>query len=159
MRKRKAVEVQKFGGAENVGSVREEGNLSTFHSELSNQDSIHENVNWDLQSVEVQSDTKLEQDEGVGGAAIIRMFQFGMNLDAFKQHPPTKQELFNSHLKGIELALWKDGMKVMPDIEPKVVVDEKSARYMIFVGAVPMRGHILRERPQTLAEIAHGERA
>ena len=55
-----------------------------------------------------------------------------------------------------ELALWKDGMSVMPEVEPKVIIDPKAAKYMIFVGAQPMRGHMLMEQPKTLAEQLHG---
>jgi hypothetical protein len=113
-------------------------------------------VHYDLQNLEVKSTTNLEDDQGDGGAAIVRMFEFGMNPQAFAQYRPTKQELFNSHYKGIEMALWKDGMKVLPDVNPKIVVNEKAGKYMIFVGAQPMRGHILQERPKTLKELVHG---
>ena len=154
--KSKTVEVQKFGGAESLGSVREEGNLTPFHSELSNQDYIHENVSHDLIGAEAKSETTLEMDEGGGGAAIVRMFEFGINPQAFKEYQPTKQELFNSHYKGIEIALWKDGMKVIPEVNPRIVIMEKEGKYRIFVGAAPMKGHILKEQPKTLKEMIHG---
>ena len=54
------------------------------------------------------------------------------------------------------MALWRDGMKVMPEVSPRIVIDEKAMMYKIFVGAQPNRGHILTERPRTLTEIAHG---
>lgn len=154
-RSKKAVEVQKFGGVDSMGTVRDE-NFTKFTSEMSGKDSYHRDTNYNLESIEVQSDTHLEDDTGEGDAAIVRMFEFGMNPQAFIEHPPTKQELFNSHYKGIELALWKDGMKVIPEVNPKIIVDQKAAKYMIFVGAQPMRGHILTERPKTLAEQIHG---
>lgn len=136
--KRSEVEVRKFGGTEEVGHVKMNG------------------FDHDVQTVEAQSKTKLEDDEGHGNAAIIRCFTFGVNPVAFQQHPPTKQELFNSHYKGIEIALWRDGMKVIPEVNPRIVVDQKKMNYKIFVGAQPMKGHILKERPKTLSEIAHG---
>lgn len=129
-------DVEKFGGKEDLGQVNLHG-----HSH-------------DAASLEVKSETNLEQDEGFGDAAIIRRFTFGVNPEAFKQHVPTKQELFNAHYKGIEVALWRDGMKVMPDVTPKVVLENN--RYHIFVGAKPMKGHMLMHKPQTLKEIVHG---
>lgn len=142
----KKLDVQKFGGVDELGNVAAENTINP----------VGDDVNYDVRSLEVKSDTKLEEDEGTGGAAIVRMFEFGMNPEAFKQYQPTKQELFNSHYKGIELALWKDGLKVMPEVNPRIVVDEKAMRYQIFVGAQPMRGHILREQPKKLSELVHG---
>lgn len=135
MRRPKATDVKKFGG------VDELGNAALEH-------------NYDVKSLEVKSDTNLEEDQGHGAAAIIRTFEFGVNPQAFAQYKPTKQELFNSHYKGIELALWKDGMKVMPDVEPKIVMKED--KYFIMVGAQPMRGHTLQEKPKTLKDLIHG---
>lgn len=135
---KKVAEVQKFGGTEELGNVQMHG------------------YNHDVQSLEAQSKTKLEDDQGHGDAAIIRRFTFGINPESFKQYQPTKQELFNSHYKGIEIALWRDGLKVIPEVHPRIVINQEKMNYEIFVGAKPMRGHILRERPQTLTEIAHG---
>ena len=84
------------------------------------------------------------------------MFEFGMNIEAFKHAQPTKQELFNAHHKFIETALWKDGLKVIPEVHPRITIDEKQLKYRIFVGAQPMKGHILREQPQTLSQLTHG---
>lgn len=137
-RSKKTVEVQKFGGEEKLGETQLHG------------------YNHDVNSIETQSKTTLEQDTGEGGAVIIRCFTFGINPEAFKQYAPTKQELFNSHYKGIEIALWKDGLKVMPDVHPRIVIDQQKGQYQIFVGAQPARGHLLMERPQTLSEIVNG---
>lgn len=109
-------------------------------------------IPWEAQQLEVQSDTKLESDTGHGQAIVIRQFEFGINPVAFKEAPPTRQELFNSHLKGIEMMLWRDGMKIFPDVEPKIKFD--ATKYTIILAALPMKGHILREVPQTLAQIA-----
>lgn len=132
----KSIDVKKFGGIDKGGDVSMDSN------------------NYELQSVEAQSKTKLEDDTGHGNAAIIRCFEFGINPVAFKESPPTKQQLFNSHYKGIEAALWRDGLKVLPDVNPRIILGEKT--YKIFVGAHPMRGHILREQPRTLRELTHG---
>lgn len=144
--KKKSIEVQKFGGVDELGIV----------SAPAEQNFIEKNYDHDLKSIEVQSDTHLEDDQGGGGAAIIRMFEFGANPQAFKEYAPTSQELFNSHYKGIETALWKDGMKVMPEVNPRVVVNKKEGKYQIFVGAQPMKGHILKEQPRTLSQQING---
>lgn len=136
---KKPKDVAKFGGTENLGKVTFDGNT-------------HEAA-----TIEALSKTRLEDDPGEGGVAIIRRFKFGLNLAAFKEHPPTHQELFNSHVKGIEMALWRDGLKVIPEVKPRLVVDDTNGFYEIFVGAKPERGHILHERPVTLAQIAKGE--
>ena len=136
-KRQKVTEVAKFGGVEDLGGVK------TDHA-------------YDLKDIEVKSKTNIEDDSGFGGAAIIRMFEFGINPEAWKQHQPTMQELFNAHYKGIEVALWKDGLKVLPDVNPRLVVDSTNMRYRIFVGAQPMKGHILNEKPKTLKELVHG---
>lgn len=137
MAKKKSIEMQKFGGTESIGKAKPEK---------------HE---YDLSSVEVNSDTKIESDEGHGAPAIIRRFTFGMNVANIKEVKPTKQDLFNSHLKGIELALWKDGLKPFDKVQPRISIDEKGMKYHIFVTAIPQRGHLLRQKPQTLSEIIH----
>ena len=115
-----------------------------------------EGAEYDVNSLEVHSKTNLEQDEGSGRPVILRKFEFGMNPEAWGQHQPTKQELFNHHLKGIEIALWKDGMKPMPDVNPRIVIDPQTMKYQIFVAAEVARGHMLNERPLTLKQLTHG---
>lgn len=136
-RRVKPIEVQKFGGVDELGHTKMHG------------------YDHDVKDLEVQSKTKLEDDIGYGKEAIIRCFEFGINPLAFKEHPPTKQELFNAHYKGIEVALWKDGLKVIPEVNPRIVIDEQNMRYKIFVGAHPMKGHLVLANPQTLKQIAH----
>lgn len=135
--KKKTLEVQKFGGTDDLGKVK------MGHD-------------YDVKSIEAKSKTRLEDDTGDGAAAIIRRFSFGINPQAWMEVKPTKQELFNYHVKGIEMMLWRDGMKIMTEVEPRIVVDAENMRYDIFVGARPQKGHILVQRPQTLTEIAHG---
>lgn len=113
------------------------------------------NENWDdVSKIETASTTHLEDDTGHGGAAIIRCFEFAANPEVWKEHKPTKQDLFNHHHKGIEIMLWKDGMTAMPEVDPKIRIGKKG-KYQIFVGARPMKGHLLQERPKTLSQIAH----
>lgn len=150
-RLKKTQNVAKFGGTDDLGTVQ-----------IQNVDGAPvKDVNYEVKSIETQSKTKLEDDKGFGNAAIIRCFKFGLNLESFKQHQPTRQELFNSHIKGIEVALWKDGMKVMTDVTPRIVINEQDMQYQIFVGAQPMKGQLLSQTPHTLRElvnddVAHG---
>lgn len=112
---------------------------------------------WLAQTLSTESETHLEDDEGTGDAAIIRMFEFKVNPEAFKQFTPTEQELFNTHYKGIESLLWRDGMKVMPEVEPRLTFSKNKKMYRIFIGAKPMKGHLLTEKPKTLSEIARSK--
>lgn len=109
---------------------------------------------WLAQTLETESQTHLEDDEGTGDAAIIRMFEFKVNPESFKQFTPTEQELFNSHYKGIEAILWRDGMSVLPEVNPRVTFSKNKKKYRIFIGAKPAKGHLLMEKPKTLSQIA-----
>lgn len=135
--KSKSVEVAQFGGEQQLGTVK------MGHD-------------YDLSTMEAESQTKLEHDEGHGAAIVIRCFKFRFNPEVLNHYTPTKQELFNAHHKGIEIALWKDGLTVFPDVNPRIVINEQDMTYEIFVGAKPSKGHILHENPKTLKEIVHG---
>lgn len=114
-------------------------------------------IAWDAKQGEVQSSTNLEDDLGEGAPVIIRTFFFKANPVAFRHHTPSSQELFNAHLKQIEVHLWTDGMKIMTDVTPKVSLSKKRDGYKIVVGAEPAKGFLLSQTPQTLTEIAHGK--
>lgn len=113
---------------------------------------------WHTNEISTESDVHLEDDLGKGDAAIIRMFEFAANPEAFRMQIPTKQELFNHHLKQIEIMLWGDGLKVMDDVDPKVTVNKAKDKYRIFIGAKPQKGHILREQPRTLSQLAKNQK-
>lgn len=138
IKKAKTLEVSKFGGIEKVAET------------TINRDP------YEVSTMEAESTTKLEHDEGFGAAVVLRCFEFKANPEAFKQGAPTKQDLFNSHLKGIELALWKDSLTIWPDVEPRMLIDEKTSTYKIWVAGKPMRGAKLYQEPQTLNQLAHG---
>lgn len=138
-KEKKVKNVDKFGGTEELGNVKFDG------------------FEYSGATSEASSETKLEYDVGQGDPVVIRRFTFGANPLAFQEHPPTKQELFNAHAKGIEIALWRDGLKVFDEVKPRIVLNAEKTHYEIFVAAKPMKGHLLMERPQTLAEITRGE--
>ncbi len=118
-------------------------------------DSPVKDVAYDVNKLEVHSDIFLEDDAGYGDAAIIRTFDFKVNPEVAKKGMPNKQVLFNAHAKQIEIFLMKDGLKVMPEVNPQIRYTDVG--YVIVVGAKPMKGYLLQERPQTLSEIAHGK--
>ena len=151
-KRKKVAEVKKFSGTDNLGTLREEGNYEVMKGTIST-DKVSPDTNWDLNAAAVESETKIEHDEGVGNAAVVRTFTFGANPEVFAQHKPTRQELFNAHYKGIEQALWRDGLKVIPEVNPQVRISDDGKSYAIVVGAEPMRGHILTEKPSTLKEL------
>ncbi len=139
---KKTKDVAKFGGVDNLGTVEMHGQR-------------HETSTVEAKSEE----THLEDDHGEGEVVIIRQFTFQMNIEKpelFLENRPTGQDLFNSHIKGIEAMLWKDGLKLHLEIPPRITFSKEKMQYSIFVTARPMRGYILQERPQTLTEIANG---
>lgn len=113
--------------------------------------------NSEAAQAQVESKTHLEDDEGSGEVAIIRQFKFKMDVDAFAKAPVSKQGLFNHHLKQIEIILWKDGMKVMPEVPPQLQIDAKKRQYTIIIGASIVKGNLLLggQKPKKLSEIAH----
>jgi hypothetical protein len=117
-------------------------------------------VNYDVKQGEVHSDIHLEDDEGSGKTIVVRSFDFKANPQAFREFTPSKQQLFNAHAKQIEEYLWTDGLKVMPDVKPQLVLSKNRDGYRIIVGAEPREGQIITRRDQdkiqTLSQAAHG---
>ena len=112
---------------------------------------------WYAQTLNTESETHLEDDTGTGDAAIIRMFEFKVNPEAFKIKKPTEQELFASHQGGITALLWRDGLTPLESVTPRITFTKGKKKYRIFIGAKPAKGHTLLERPKTLSEIAQSK--
>ncbi len=145
-RVKKSIDVQSFGGHEHIGDLK--GNVTGTDLE---------NVSGhSLESIETASKTNLEADLGTGRPVVMRSFTFKANPVAFKDHIPTKQELFNTHYKGIEMILWRDGLTICQDYEPHLLFNKKKTHYTVFVVATPSGNNVLLETPQTLSQIAHG---
>lgn len=109
---------------------------------------------WEGNQLEVNSDPLV--DEGVGDARILRQFKFGIN--PVVKYTPTKQEIFNSHLKQIEIMLWSDGLEPYLEIAPRISVDQKF--YSIFVVCKPRKGNLLSslDKPKKLQEVLNASR-
>jgi hypothetical protein len=107
----------------------------------------------DVTQGEVHSDVRFEDDLNEGKPVIIRSFDFKANPEAFAVRTPSGQELFNAHIKQIEVHLWKDGLQVMPDVKPQLKLAKNRSGYRIVVGAEQAKGHILSETPQSLMDL------
>lgn len=108
---------------------------------------------WEGEEIAVKSDTKLESDMGTGQAVVIRFFEFGANPEVFKQHKPTPQELFNSHRKGIEALLWRDGLKPYEGLEPRLMFSKSHKNYRFIITCIPMAGSAFTGNTQTLSQL------
>ncbi len=115
-------------------------------------------IQWEGEEVAVESKTKIEEDKGTGRAVVLRFFDFGANPQAFKIHKPTAQELFNTHLKGIEAVLWKDGLKVLPEVQPRLMFSKDKTKYRFIIPSVPVSYSSKFENTQTLSQILHDTR-
>ena len=101
----------------------------------------------------MESETKLEDDKGVGREIVLRRFRFASNPQI--KQLPAAQELFNSHLKGIQGMLWSDGWRPIDGMEPRLIFSKSKRNYDIFIACEPMLGQTVLEKPQTLSQIAH----
>ena len=112
-------------------------------------------VEWKANQGEVHSDVKLEDDIGYGKKVVLRVFDFKANPASFKNWTPSKQELFNSHAKDIELFLWKDGLVAMPEVSPQIKLSKDRSHYRIVVGAEPRFGQQIYDKAHTLSELTN----
>jgi hypothetical protein len=116
-------------------------------------DSPVKNAEWEGEELGAISDTKLEQDLGTGHEVVLRFFEFAVNEEAFKQHKPNAQELFNSHRMGIESLLWRDGLKPYEGMEPRFMFSKSKKYYRFIITCVPRAGKVLSGTPQTLSQL------
>ena len=116
-------------------------------------DGAAENFAWEAAGATVNSTTHLEDDKGTGSQVVIRSFTFSVNPQVFKQHKPSKQELFNAHAKQIEVLLWQDDLVAMPDIAPGLKFNKKKTQYTITIGSQARRGRIFHDKAKTLSEV------
>lgn len=145
-KKNKSLDVQKFAGHEHVADVNSNVTGSPIEGVSGHS----------LESVAVESQTKLEDDVGRGNPVVMRSFTFKINKTAFLSNKPSKQELFDTHARGIEMILWRDGLTFEKRWEPRILFNKKATHYTIFVVATPARGQTLVDQTRTLSELAHG---
>jgi uncharacterized Fe-S cluster-containing radical SAM superfamily protein len=117
------------------------------------EDAPVKDIKWEGEEVAAMSDTKITQDLGTGQEIVIRFFEFGVNEEAFKQHTPTTQELFDAHRAGMEALLWRDGLKPHEAIEPRFMFSKNRKFYRFIITAVPRIGNVMVDKPLTLSQI------
>lgn len=110
-------------------------------------------IEWEGEHVTAESDTKLEHDLGTGQPVILRFFDFGANAETFKTHKPTAQELFNTHIKGMESLLWTDGLQPFPEVEPRLMFSKDKTQYRFVLACIPAKGNMLFNDAKTLSQI------
>jgi hypothetical protein len=112
-----------------------------------------EDIQWEGEEIQTQSETKLESDTGSGKAVVLRFFDFGANVESFKHHKPTAQELFNSHMRGIESLLWRDQLTFYKEVEPRLLFSKDKSKYRFIIACLPSTGSALADKPQTLSQL------
>lgn len=110
-------------------------------------------IKWEGEEVSAISDTKLEQDTGTGQTIDLRFFDFATNPEAFKDHQPTAQELFNTHWRGMLSIMWRDGWKPYDAIEPRFMFSKDKLHYRFIIACVPTLGNTVSDKPRTLTEL------
>ncbi len=116
-------------------------------------DTTREEGLYQGQTIEVRSDTKLEEDKGTGDVAILRTFRFTPNPEIFNVRMPSIDEIFASHQNGIMGLLWQDGMTPDKTLEPKFILSPDRSFYLIQVWARPSVGQTVIDETRTLSEI------
>lgn len=94
-------------------------------------------IEWEGEEVVAESTTKIQEDQGTGHQVVLRFFDFGANPEVFKQHKPTAQELFDSHRRGIESLLWRDGLRPFDAVEPRLMFSKDKSHYRFIIPCIP----------------------
>ena len=89
---------------------------------------------WTDQDLATKADTPLI-DSATGKKVIIRTFDFewkkGMKIQDKMNAQYNKQEFFNSHAKYVRDFLWKDGLSILENQDPKMIFNKKGYRIAI----------------------------
>lgn len=93
---------------------------------------------YQVATAEVHSDPI--EDPGTGKGVILRQFEYSFNPELPKDIKITKQAIFDSHKKQIQVMLWGDGMIPLDGIHPpKVQISKSQKKYRIFVLCQPVQ--------------------
>ncbi len=108
---------------------------------------------WEGEEVTAESTTQITEDKGTGQAIVLRFFEFGANPEVFKQHKPTAQELFNSHIRGMESLLWRDGLRRFEGSEPRLMFSKDKTRYRFIVPCIYAMNRVATGDHKTLSQL------
>lgn len=106
---------------------------------------------WLGQELQVNSDPLI--DLQTGDNVLLRVFDFGANPENLKRDKPTKQQLFDSHVKQIMTMLWSDGLEPAKEINPLIQISKKKEKYRILMWCRAKSGVAWADTPQSLQEI------
>lgn len=118
----------------------------------SRKDSVGD-IEWEGETLQAESKTKLEEDLGTGQKVVIRFFEFGANPLAFKDYKPTEQQLFDHHRKGIESLLWRDELQPYQEIAPRIMFSKNKTHYRIIITCIPRGLGGIVQDTQTLSQL------
>lgn len=89
---------------------------------------------WTDQDLAVKADTPLV-DAGTGNKLILRFFDFewnkGTKPEDITRAVNNKQEFFNNYARYIRDFLWKDGLKILENQDPKMIFSPKGYRIAV----------------------------
>ena len=109
---------------------------------------------WTEQELAVKAGDPLV-DSGKGKSLVIRVFDFKFEPRVkqadIQRARNNKQEFFNTHAKYIRDFLWKDGLKIREDHDPKLLFKKDGYRIAILCEA--RLGVNVFEKPTTLQNI------
>ena len=109
---------------------------------------------WTDQDLATKADTPLI-DSATGKKVIIRTFDFewkkGMKIQDKMNAQYNKQEFFNSHAKYVRDFLWKDGLSILENQDPKMIFNKKG--YRIAIACEARFGVSIFDKPTTLQDI------
>lgn len=124
------------------------------HYQSEERKGIAEEGEWIDQDLAVKADTPLI-DSGTGKKLIVRLFDFNwdkkMKPQDIEKAQVDKQGFFNSHAKYIKDFLWKDGLSVREDHDPKMIFNNKGYRIAVLCEA--RFGVSIFDKPTTLQDI------
>ena len=122
------------------------------HYQSEERKGIAQEGEWLDQDLAVKADTPLV-DSATGKKLIVRLFDFEWNKSMKKKEIELidKQQLFNTHASYVKSFLWKDGLSVREDHDPKLIFTKTGYRIAILCEA--RLGLNIFEEGQTLQDI------
>lgn len=95
---------------------------------------IAQGQEWTDKDLAVKADTPLV-DSATGAKLIVRLFDFEWSKDTKEEDKSNRQEIFNAHAQYIKSFLWKDGLTIREDHDPKLIFTKKGYRIAILCEA------------------------
>jgi hypothetical protein len=126
------------------------------HYQSEERKGLAEEGEWVDQDLAVKAETQMV-DAGTGQKLIVRVFDYKFGPQHKKEDilraKNNKQEFFNSHVKYIKDFLWKDGLSIREDHDPRLMFSKKGDGYRIAVLCESKFGANIFEKATTLQNI------